>query len=194
MRIPLSENKSLIRTKGYLPFAQEIDLAIDPFEQLVPVIHPSAFIHPAATVIGEVSIGEESSVWPTAVLRGDQGALRVGARTSIQDGSVMHATFGHSITQVGDECTVGHRVILHGCQVGNRCLIGMGSVLLDLAEIGDFSLVAAGSLVTQGKKFPPYSFILGSPARRIRELTAAERDYVENAWRPYQDLTRRYRR
>lgn len=167
-------------------------LAIDSFEDFVPKVHPSAFVHPAAHVIGEVEIGEESSIWPSAVLRGDQGGIRIGARTSIQDGSVAHATFGHSDTAVGEECTVGHRVILHGCRVGNRCLVGMGSILLDHVELGDFCLVGAGSLLTQGKKYPAYSFILGSPAKRLRDLTPAEKEYVANAWRPYQDLTRRY--
>jgi carbonic anhydrase/acetyltransferase-like protein (isoleucine patch superfamily) len=167
-------------------------VSVETFEHFIPKIHPTAFIHPGAYVVGEVEIGEESSVWPAAVLRGDQGGIRIGARTSIQDGSVAHATHGFSTTTLGDECTVGHRVILHGCTVGHRCLVGMGSILLDKVELGDFCLVGAGSLLTSGKKFPPYSFILGSPGKRLRELTAAEKEYVGNAWRPYQDLTRRY--
>jgi carbonic anhydrase/acetyltransferase-like protein (isoleucine patch superfamily) len=169
-------------------------MAIESFEKWVPRIHPLAFVHAGAHVIGDVEMDEESSLWPSAVLRGDQGAIRIGARTSIQDGSVVHATDGLSTTSVGEECTVGHRVILHGCQVGNRCLIGMGSVLLDNVSVGDSCLVGASALLTQGKKFPPYSLILGSPAQRVRELNAGERQYVENAWRSYQDLVRRYRK
>ena len=169
-------------------------MAIEPFERFVPQIHPAAFIHPAATLIGEVTVGEEASVWPSAVLRGDHGAIRIGARTSIQDGSVGHATDGRSVTEVGEECTVGHRVVLHGCRIGHRCLVGMGSVLLDGAELGDECFLAAGSLVTPGKRFPPRSFLLGSPARRMREVTAEQLAWITYSWQAYQDLARRYKK
>jgi carbonic anhydrase/acetyltransferase-like protein (isoleucine patch superfamily) len=166
---------------------------IEPFERLSPRIHPLAFVHPGAHLIGDVEIGEESSIWPATVLRGDQGAIVIGARTSIQDGSVAHATQGFSQTVIGAECTVGHRVVLHGCRVGDHCLVGMGSVLLDNAELGEWCLLGAGSLVTQGKVYPPRSFLLGSPARRVREITSREAEQIDYSWRAYQDLTRRYR-
>lgn len=169
-------------------------MAIEPFEQFTPRIHPAAFVHPGAHVIGEVEIGDEASVWPAAVLRGDHGAIRIGARTSIQDGSVAHATENVSTTVVGLECTVGHRVVLHGCKVGDRCLVGMGSILLDGVELGDDCFVGAGTLLTPGKKFPPGSFILGSPGTRVREVSAKEREWIAYSWRAYQDLARRHRR
>lgn len=150
-------------------------------------------MHSQATLIGAVEIGEEASIWPGVVLRGDSGLISIGARTSIQDNSVAHATHGVSETHIGEECTVGHRVILHGCRVGNRCVVGMGSVVMDGVEIGDGSFVAAGSLVTPNKKFPPNSFIVGSPAKRLRDVSDEERLYMETGWRGYQDLAQRYR-
>lgn len=176
------------RSRGRRPST----VAIEPFENLTPRIHPLAFVHPGAHLLGEVDVAEDASIWPAAVLRGDQGRVSIGARTSIQDGSVCHATIGVSQTIVGEECTVGHRVVLHGCTVGNRCLVGMGSVLLDGVQIGDDSFVAAGSLVTPNKVFPPGSFILGSPAKRVRDLSAEEREWIKYSWLTYQDLCRRY--
>jgi len=169
-------------------------VSIETFENLVPRVHPAAFVHSGAFLIGSVEIGEEASVWPTAVLRGDSGAIRIGARSSIQDGCVAHATQNRSETVIGAECTVGHRVVLHGCQVADRCLVGMGSVLLDLAELGEWCFLGAGALVTPGQKFPPGSFILGSPARRVREVTARERDWIVHSAQSYAHLARQYRR
>lgn len=169
-------------------------MSIETFENLVPRVHPAAFVHSGAFLIGSVEIGEEASVWPAAVLRGDHGAIRIGARSSIQDGCVAHATQNHSETVIGAECTVGHRVVLHGCQVADHCLVGMGSVLLDLAELGEWCLLGAGALVTPGQKFPPGSFILGSPARRVREVTARERDWIVHSAQSYAGLARQYLR
>lgn len=168
-------------------------MPIESFEALSPRVHPSAFVHPGAYLIGEVEIGEEASIWPGAVLRGDHGGIVIGARTSIQDGSVAHATHRISETLIGAECTVGHRVVLHGCCVGDHCLVGMGSILMDNAELGEWCFLAAGSLVPHGKVFPPRSFLMGSPARRLREITADEERHIDYAWRAYQDLTQRYR-
>jgi gamma-carbonic anhydrase len=167
---------------------------IETFEQHTPRIHPSAFVHPSAHLIGDVQLDDESSVWPTAVLRGDHGAILIGPRTSIQDGSVAHSTHGTSETRIGAECTVGHRAILHGCRVGDRCLVGMGSILLDNSEIGDDSFVAAGALVPPNRKYPPRSFILGSPARRMREVTLQEVEWIRYSCEAYRDLARRHRR
>ncbi len=169
-------------------------MPIETFEQHAPRIHPAAFVHPGAHVIGQVELDEEASVWPAAVLRGDQGLIRVGPRTSIQDGSVAHATLGQSEALIGSECTVGHRVVLHGCKVGNRCLVGMGSLLLDNCEVADDCFVAAGSLLPPGRKFPPRSFILGSPAKRVRDVTPKELEWMAFSFRTYQDLARRHRR
>src|ERR1043165_1181781 len=98
------------------------------YQSFEPKVHPLAYVHPAASLIGEVEIGEEASVWPATVLRGDNGAIRIGARTSFQDGSIAHATLGQSKMTLGEECTVGPRVVLHGCTVGNHCLVGIGAI------------------------------------------------------------------
>ena len=169
-------------------------MPIENFERYTPRIHADAFVHPGAWVIGDVEVAERATVWPGAVLRGDHGAIRIGARTSIQDGTVAHATVDDSQTRVAEECTVGHRVILHGCQVGPRCLIGMGSILLDHAELGAECFVGAGSLITAHKKFPPRSFILGAPARRVREVTAEEIEWIVFSCQSYQELADRHRR
>ncbi len=129
----------------------------------------------------------------TVVLRGDCGTIRIGARTNVQDGSIAHATTGVSQTTVGMECTIGHRVILHGCTVGHRCLVGMGSILLDGVELGDECFVAAGSVVTPGKKFEARSFILGSPAKRIRAVTENDLFMIDAAWQSYMRLKAGYR-
>ena len=153
---------------------------IRPYREWTPVIGRGAWIDPAATVIGRVTIGENSSIWPGAVVRGDVNSISIGARTSIQDGSVLHVASarlagGDGIPLViGDECTVGHTVILHACTVGNRCLIGMGAIVMDGAVIGDEVIVGAGALVPAGARLPPRTLWVGSPARERRALTAKE--------------------
>jgi carbonic anhydrase/acetyltransferase-like protein (isoleucine patch superfamily) len=124
----------------------------------------SVFVAPTAVVVGDVVLGEESSVWFGAVVRGDVGAIRVGARTNLQDHCMLHLTGGRSSLAVGDEVTVGHRAILHGATIGDRCLIGMGAIVLDDSVIGEESLVGAGSVVREGTIVPPRSFVAGVPA------------------------------
>jgi carbonic anhydrase/acetyltransferase-like protein (isoleucine patch superfamily) len=169
-------------------------MSSEAFEGLSPVIHSSAWVHASAQLLGDVQLAEEVSVWPTTVLRGDCGTIRIGARTNVQDGTIAHATRGYSQTTIGAECTIGHRVILHGCTVGNRCLIGMGSILLDGVELGDDCFVAAGSLLTPGKKFEARSFLVGSPAKKVREVTDKDLFQIEQSWRTYQALANGYRR
>lgn len=166
---------------------------ISNFEHHSPVIHTRAFVHDEAVIIGQVSIGAGSSIWPGTVLRGDMGHIAIGENTSIQDGSICHITEGLSETVVGNRVTVGHRVILHGCIVEDNCLIGMGSILLDNCVVGKGSLVAAGSLITVGKKIPPNSLVMGSPAKVIRELNEREREMIEGGWRTYIEYSKRYR-
>ncbi len=165
----------------------------EPFHAFSPVVHPDAWVHPSAQLLGEVQLDEGASVWPTSVLRGDCGRVHVGARTNVQDGTVAHATRGVSTTSVGVECTIGHRVILHGCAVGDHCLIGMGSTLLDTCDIGAWSFVAAGALVPPGKRFEPRSFIIGAPAKRLREVSAKDLEMIDHAWKVYVDLVKGYR-
>jgi carbonic anhydrase/acetyltransferase-like protein (isoleucine patch superfamily) len=155
-----------------------------------PEIDPSAFIHPDAVIIGQVRIGAESSVWPCAVLRGDHGTIEVGARTSVQDGTVVHTTHDWP-TVIGTECVVGHNAHLEGCVVGDRCLIGSGSVTLNRATVGDGALVAASALVPEGFKVPPGSMALGVPVK-IRELRFAE-GWIDSSVQSYLESARRYR-
>ncbi len=151
------------------------------YKDTEPKIEKDVFIAPSADVIGDVQIGENSSVWFGAVIRGDVNSIHIGKNTSIQDLSMVHVTHytkedksdGYP-TYIGDNVTVGHKVMLHGCVIGNACLIGMSATILDGAIIGQESLVGAGSLVTQNKIFPPRSLIMGSPAKVIRELSNEE--------------------
>ena len=140
-----------------------------------PSIHPTAFIAPNATILGDVTIGEDASVWYNTVLRGDINRIVVGRGSRVQDGSVLHlsAEFG---CLIGDHVTVGHMAMLHACTIGDECLIGMGAIILDGVEIGARSIVGAGALVTQGKVIPPGSMVLGSPAKVVRQLSDAEQD------------------
>jgi carbonic anhydrase/acetyltransferase-like protein (isoleucine patch superfamily) len=163
------------------------------YQAFTPRVHELAYVHPSAELLGDVEVGPEASVWPTAVMRGDNGRIVLGPRSNLQDGSVCHATLGVSQTTVGQECTIGHRVVLHGCTIGDSCLVGIGSTVLDGAELGDWCFVAAGSLITPNRKFPPKSFIVGSPAKAVREVSAKHMEWIVHAWRVYQDLTRTYR-
>jgi carbonic anhydrase/acetyltransferase-like protein (isoleucine patch superfamily) len=154
----------------------------------VPDIHPTAYVHPDAVVIGSVTLGPEVTVWPAAVLRGDYGTITVGARTSIQDGTVVHTTAEWS-TVIGAECVVGHNAHLEGCEVADRCLVGSGSTVLNRARVGRGSVVGAGAVVTEDAEVPAGSTALGVPARvRSGGVEAGRHDeavtrYVENGRR-----------
>ncbi len=157
-----------------------------------PVLPPSAFVAPTAVVVGDVVLGEESSVWFGAVVRGDVGPIRIGARTNVQDGCVLHVTTGLPGLLVGDEVTVGHRVVLHGATVRDRCLVGMGAILLDGCEIGEESLVAAGSVVREGTIVPPRSFAAGVPAVVKGPIPTAIRARLRHSASAYVSLAREY--
>jgi carbonic anhydrase/acetyltransferase-like protein (isoleucine patch superfamily) len=139
-----------------------------------PRVHPTAFVDASAQVIGDVEIGEESSVWMCAVIRGDVHWIKVGKRTNIQDGTIVHGMTGTHPTSIGDNVTVGHAAVLHGCTVENQCLIGMGAILLNGAHVGAGSIVAAGTLLVEGQRVPPRSLVMGSPGKVKRLLTQAE--------------------
>lgn len=145
-----------------------------PYRGLSPRIDPSAFIDDSAQVIGDVEIGEESGVWMNAVIRGDVHWIRIGRRSNVQDGTVVHAMTGTHPTSIGDDVTIGHGAIIHGCTIEHLCLIGMGAILLNGAQVGSGSIVAAGALVTEGMKVPPKSLVMGSPGKVKRLLTQAE--------------------
>jgi carbonic anhydrase/acetyltransferase-like protein (isoleucine patch superfamily) len=145
-----------------------------PFGIHRPRLGKGVFVAPNATLIGDVFLDDGASIWFGAVLRGDVGAIRIGKRSNIQDLACVHVTDGLSNTVVGDDVTVGHSAILHGCIVGDRCLIGMGAILLDNCEIGAGSVIAAGSVVTARTRIPPRSLVRGTPAKVIREVTEQE--------------------
>ncbi len=149
---------------------------IEPYLDQHPRVHSEAWVHAHAVVIGDVELGPRSSVWPGCVLRGDQGSIRIGAETSIQDGTVVHATKGLSSTSIGARCVVGHRVVLHGCTVEDDVLVGMGAVLLDNCQVGRFSVIGAGAVLSMNKVIPPRSLVLGVPARVVRQVTDEEID------------------
>lgn len=144
---------------------------VKPFEGCEPVLAPDVYVAPGAVVVGRVEIGEGSSVWYNTVIRGDVGFVRIGARTNIQDLSMLHMTGGRSNLVIGDDVTIGHRVVLHGCTVENRCLIGMGAIVMDNAVIGEGSIVAAGALVLENTVVPPRSLVVGAPATVKKTLS-----------------------
>jgi carbonic anhydrase/acetyltransferase-like protein (isoleucine patch superfamily)/carbon monoxide dehydrogenase subunit G len=145
-----------------------------PYGSQGPRIDPSAWIAPGAVVVGDVLLGADVSIWYGSVLRGDVQRIRIGARTNVQDGAVVHVTRDRFPTHVGNEVTVGHRAVVHGCRVGDRALIGIGAVVLDGAEVGEGALVGAGAVVTPGMQVPPRALVVGTPARVVRSLTDAE--------------------
>ena len=149
-------------------------LMLRPYRGTMPTVHATAYIDESAQVIGDVEIGAESSVWMNVVVRGDVNSIRIGRRSNVQDLTIVHIMHDTHPTNIGDDVTIGHAAIVHGCTIGNRVLIGMGATLLNGATIGDDSIVAAGSLVTEEATFPPRSMIMGSPAKLKRPLTDAE--------------------
>jgi carbonic anhydrase/acetyltransferase-like protein (isoleucine patch superfamily) len=163
------------------------------FRGRTPQIASSAYVDPQAIVIGDVVIGEESSVWPCAVLRADYNSIRIGARSSVQDNSVFHIEGGQYALTVGSNVTIGHRVILHGCTVESDCLIGMGSILLNGCKIGAGSLIAAGTLITEGTEIPPGSLVMGAPGKIRRLVNDAERQFIARSADHYVTFTRDFR-
>ena len=144
------------------------------YRGLLPRVHPTAFIDESAQVIGDVEIGEESSVWMCVVVRGDVNRIRIGRRSNVQDGTVVHVMNKTHPTIIGDHVTIGHAAVVHGCTIDDRCLIGMGAILLNGAHVGSESIVAAGTLLVEGMTVPPRSLVIGSPGRVKRPLTPAE--------------------
>ena len=159
-------------------------MAIYQLGDLVPNIHPDAYIAPEATIIGNVTIGAFSSVWPGVVIRGDNDAITIGSGTSIQEGSVLHIDAGCPL-KIGDNVTVGHQAMLHGCTIEDGALIGIQAVVLNNAVIGKSSLVGAGAVVTEGKEFPAGSLIIGAPAKVARELSQENMDRLSLSAKNY---------
>lgn len=171
-------------------------MTIRSFEQHTPTIHPSVYIDDSAIVIGQVSIGEASSVWPLTVIRGDIQQITIGQRTNIQDGSVLHVTHGSEFSfdpegyplTIGDDVTIGHKAVLHACTIENCCLIGMGAIVLDGAVVCSEIIVGAGSTVPPGKVLESGYLWLGSPVKRIRELSTKEQQFLQYSAKHYTQL------
>lgn len=163
------------------------------FRGLTPRIHPTAFVEESAQVIGDVEIGEHSSIWFHTVIRGDVNAIRIGRCSNIQDGSVLHVMTDRHDIEIGDHVTLGHGVRLHGARIASHCLIGIGAIVLDGVVMEEESIVAAGSLVTPGTRIPRRTLMMGSPARPKRELTEDELELIRRPARNYVRLKDLYR-
>lgn len=174
-------------------------MTIRSFQGRTPIVAASAYVDETALVIGDVKIGADASLWPMVVARGDVHSIVIGDRTNIQDGSILHVTHDSEYSPggqpliVGSDVTVGHRVILHACTVGDFCLIGMAATIMDGAVIASRTIIGAGSLVPEGKQLEGESLYLGTPVRRIRALTRQEAEYLEYSARHYVDLKNRHR-
>jgi len=151
-----------------------------------PIMPESCWVADSASVMGDITMGEHVSIWFQAVVRGDVHWIRIGENTNVQDGSVLHVTNKRFPLSIGARVTIGHKALLHGCTVGDDCLIGMGAILLDGVEVGAGSVVAAGALLPPGKKYPPGSLIIGSPAVAKRQLSAQEQlELIQTGWKNY---------
>jgi carbonic anhydrase/acetyltransferase-like protein (isoleucine patch superfamily) len=158
----------------------------------MPVFGKEVYVAEGAKIIGDVSLGDEASVWFNAVLRGDLAPIRIGARTNIQDGVIGHVNANQPLI-LEDEVSVGHGAIVHGCRIGKGTLIGMGAIVLNGADIGEYALVGAGSIVTENKKIPPYTLSLGSPAKVVRELTEDDLQRMRKTMESYVVKGKEYR-
>ncbi|PID14751.1 gamma carbonic anhydrase family protein [Sporosarcina sp. P34] len=151
---------------------------IIPYNNKSPLINESAFIAPGAHLIGDVTVGEESTIWFNAVLRADEGAIVIGKRCSIQDNSTIHL-YENAPVEIEDEVTVGHNVVLHGCRIRKRSIIGMGSTILDHADIGEECIIGANTLIPSGKVIPPRSLVIGSPGKVVRQLNDQDLELIQ---------------
>ena len=167
-------------------------MAVYELDGTQPRVADSAWVADSAQVMGNVVLGEDSSVWFGTVIRGDTETITVGRGSNIQDASVLHADIGKPLT-IGDNVTVGHQVMLHGCTIGDESLIGIGAIVLNGAKIGRHCLVGAGALVTEGKEFPDGSMIIGSPAKAVRQLTPEQIEGLKLSAQHYMDKARRFR-
>lgn len=166
-------------------------MAIEPYEGILPAIHPSAFVAASADVIGRVTLGEEASVWYQATLRGDINEITIGPRSNIQDNAVVHLADDYGC-HVGELVTVGHSAIIHACTIKDEVLVGMGAIILDGAVIGERSIIGAGALVTGGTVIPPGSLVIGTPAKVVRTLSLDEQRNVKSWAEKYVKVSRSY--
>ncbi|MEM3841279.1 MAG: gamma carbonic anhydrase family protein [Candidatus Micrarchaeaceae archaeon] len=163
-----------------------------PFKGVCPKIPKSAYVASTAEVIGAVNIGENSSIWPGAVLRGDMHYIRIGKNTSIQDNTVMHGTADRFPTIVGDNVTIGHLALVHGCTIGDNCIIGMGAIILEGAKIGNWCIIGAGAVIPEGKEIPDNSIVFGIPGKVAGKVTKVHKERITRNWKAYVKLSREY--
>jgi len=167
---------------------------IQNYKNKSPKIHETVFIADSADIIGDVEIGRDSSVWFQCVVRGDVNWIKIGEGTNIQDGTVIHVTGKTRPTKIGNRVTVGHKVMIHGCEIGDDCLIGMGAIILDGAKIGDRSIVAAGSVVAESFRGEPEQVLMGIPAKPVRIIRPSDISRIEEGWKHYLETKDEYLR
>jgi carbonic anhydrase/acetyltransferase-like protein (isoleucine patch superfamily) len=165
---------------------------IAPFHNIHPILGKNVFVAPGAVVVGDVVVGDESNIWFGCAMRGDVNTIRIGSRTNIQDGTIIHVTRKTGPTVIGSGITIGHRALLHACTLEDDCFIGMGAILLDDVVVERGAMVAAGALVTPGKRVPSGQLWAGSPAKYFRDLTEAERNFIPQSAQNYVELARAY--
>lgn len=194
LKLEFNNEKVLVRLKNFINFTHEVvePMSVEPFLSKTPKIHEKAYVHPLAILIGDVEVGAYSSIWPGAVVRGDMEPIRIGARTSIQDNAVVHTDYGFP-TIIGDDVTVGHCCVIHGCVIGNFSLVGMGAKVLTGAKVGERSIIGAGAVVTEGQEVPSGSVCVGIPARVIRKVSDDDFKRVKNNVEAYVELAMRYK-
>ncbi len=166
---------------------------IFPYDGVAPKIHKSTFIAPSANIIGDVEISQDSNIWYGCILRGDVNDIKIGKRTNIQDGTIIHVTTDFQGTYIGDDVTVGHAAILHACRVENFGFVGMGACVMDGAVVGSYSMLAAGALLTPNKQIPEGELWAGSPAKYMRNLTKSELDYIKWSAPHYVELGKKHK-
>ncbi len=164
------------------------------FQDKKPLILPSVYIADSAELVGEIKIGEDSSVWNRAVLRGDMNYIEIGKNTSVQDGSIIHGTLLKYPTIIGDNVSIGHGAIVHGCIVGNNCIIGMGAIILEGAEIGNWCIIGAGTVVPEKTKIPDESLVLGVPGKVVKKIDEVHKQRIIQNWQNYVELKNAYLR
>lgn len=163
-----------------------------PYRGVKPTIHPDAFIAPGAVVIGDVEIGSDTNIWFGCVIRGDVNRIRIGERTNIQDGTIIHVTRKTGPTTIGSGITIGHKALLHACTLEDDCFVGMGATVMDFAVVQQRGMLAAGALLTPKKTVPSGELWAGNPAKKFRDMTQAEIDYIPDSARHYVELSKAY--
>ena len=174
--------------------SEEATQLIQKLGKLKPQIDPTAWVHPSAVIIGNVTIGPRSSIWPHVTIRGDEGSVRIGSDTNIQDGTTIHMTGGMSNVSVGDRVTVGHNCILHGCIIESDILVGMGSIILDNARVEKGAFMGAATLVTGNKIVPENAYVLGNPMRIVKQAGEREKTWIAYAWKHYAENAIKYKK